>query len=367
VKRALAILVAVGLVALGFLVRGMRDDGPGPGSPEPGGGTTAVGVVCDTTLDTVCEALSAGGLDVRREAAATTVDRLATLADPGAVGDGPAPDVWVTIAPWPAIVDEARTRGGLSPLFDPSPGEAAIASSPLVLVGWSERDAVLRIACDRERIDWDCVGQAAGARWVDLGGSDTWGPFKPGFDDPRRSSLGLTVLGNATAHELGRNDFGTRELTSPAYLDWLRGLAEAVPDFAPTAGSALDAMLLTGPASYDVTATTEAAARTALETSVQRGAQLEVTYLTVPAAPDTAVVLDVVVARRPGVEVDTVVADVAAAAASAGWHTVDATPTPVGDDGVAPPSAPSASPGATLPAAGALTALRTSFAETYRR
>lgn len=370
-RRALAILAAVALIALGFLVRDLRGDDPSTPTPAVGGdggaAAPAASVLCDSALTELCDALAADGLDVRREPAAATVDRLSTLADPGPVGGTTAPDAWVTVAPWPAIVDEARTRGGLTPVFEPQPEGAAVASSPLVLVGWVDRNEVLRASCGSERIDWDCVAAAAGSRWADLGGSEAWGPFKPGFDDPRISSLGLATLGNASAQHFGTNGFGTRGLSSPEFLDWLGRLVEAVPSFSPSAGSPLTAMLLTGPASFDVTATTEAAARTAIATSAQRGGQLEVAYAPVPEDATGPVALDAVVARRPGVDAARVADALARAAASAGWHTSEASPEPLTTGGLDPSGLPSATPGGSLPSAGALTALRASFTETYRR
>ncbi len=190
-KRLLAVLVAVGLLAIGFVVRDLRSgEGRGDLPTLPGRDATA-SVLCDEAIAEVCDALAdAGELEVRREAAGTTVDRFVALPDGASGGD--LPDAWVTIAPWPAIVDEDRGRRGLAPLFGPPADEGAVASSPLVLLTWDDRGEVLGDACD-EGLGLACLGQAAGRSWSELGGPDAWGAFKPGLEDPARSSVGLAA------------------------------------------------------------------------------------------------------------------------------------------------------------------------------
>jgi hypothetical protein len=367
VRRLLAILVALALVAGGFLVRDWRAGGDGTlaGLPASDGGTDAVGdgpVLCDTAVAEVCDALTDAGVEVRREAAGASVERLVGLGNDAPRDEVPA--AWVTLAPWPSIVDEARERAGAGPLFDPVEGPA-VASSPLVLMVWDERADVLAAACESGEVDLDCLGQVAGRTWGQLGGPDTWGPFKLGFDDPAVSSLGLATLGAVTAAELDTLGFGSRSLTDGEYLDVLSRLGAAVPDFRPTAGSPLAAAVLAGPATYDLLLTSEAAAAAAVEGSAQWGPRRRTIHAGTVDGGELSV-LDLVVASSGGDVTDTRAA-VESAAADAGWHTADTSPDPLPGAPRDTSVLPSSQPGATLPAAGALTALRTTFADTVRR
>jgi hypothetical protein len=339
--RVLALLVAIGLVAAGYV---LRERSPVTGTEQgPGGPTTAATRVrCDAELDVACRALRGAGHDVTIEPAGATFDELRRI------DDAAAPEVWVTVTPWPAMADEARARGGLGPLF--TPVEAPTASSPLVVVIWDDRAEVLEPNCATAGLTLECVTGSAGDRWADLGGQETWGPVKLGLGDPMTSSVGLAALAVATADELGTTTFGTRSLTEGTYLDWLGALADAVPDFSPPAGSALAAMLQVGPAAFDATVTTEAAAISAREGGAQRASEMRV----VPVVPQASV--DVVVASR-GTGADAAIVEVVAdSLADAGWvtaATADGTAVAIFD----------APPGASLPGAGAHTALRNTFDE----
>jgi hypothetical protein len=376
VKRVLALLVAVALIALGFLVRDWRAAGEvalpglptgdgGEGGDDGGGGGGNAGdgpVLCDTGIVEVCDELAAAGVEVRHEAAGASVDRLVRLGN-DATGED-LPTAWVTVAPWPAIVDEARQRAGAGPLFDPVEGPA-VASSPLVLLIWEDRGQVLAAACESGEVDLDCVGQVAGSSWSDLGGQETWGALKPGFDDPTTSSIGLAALGAVTAAELDTLGFGTRSLSDGDYLDVLSRLGGSVPDFRPTGGSPLAAAVIQGPSSYDLLLTTEAAASAAVEGSAQWGPRLRATHAGTVEG-DGVTVVDLIVASTGGDATDTRSA-VGAAAAAAGWHVADGSPDPLPGAPRDTSELPSVQPGATLPSAGALTALRTTFSDTVRR
>jgi hypothetical protein len=340
--RVVALLVAVGLVAAGYVVRerARLADDPALGAATP----AATTIRCDAELEAACRALRSAGHDVTVEPAGLSFDSLSR------VEVAEAPDLWVTVAPWPTMVDDARTRAGLGPLFA-SPAEP-VATSPLVVAIWDDRADVLESACAGAGPRLGCVTAAAGDRWTDLGGPESWGPFKLGLGDPTTSSIGLAALAVATADELGTMDFGTRSLTEGAFLDWLGAVAGAVPDFDPPAGSALATMLQVGPAAFDVALTTEAAAEAARDGGAQRAALLRV----VPASGSASV--DVVVASR-GVGADEAIVDeVAGSLGDHGWVTAS---TGAGSaNGLGGP------PGASLPGAGAHTALRATFDQIIR-
>ena len=68
--------------------------------------------MCATELQAACDAIAAADpdVDVLVEPAGVTLDRLAALPD-----DADAP-VWLTIEPFPAMVDELRAAAGATPL-----------------------------------------------------------------------------------------------------------------------------------------------------------------------------------------------------------------------------------------------------------
>jgi hypothetical protein len=357
VRRVLALLAAVAMIAGAVVVRQRLDEGA-LGQPLTAEGRPTT-VLCDLALEAVCRALTADAeLTVAVEEAGASLERLWGLPDAvsGGVPEG-VPDVWVTLAPWPAMVDEERGRRGLQPLFDAASAQVALGSSPLVLLAWEDRADVLRASCGEEVLTWRCVAPVAGQPWVSLGGDATWGPVKPGLDDPARSSLGLTVLAQATAEEVQRADFGRGSLQDGAYQDWLAALGRSVRDFSPPAGL-LAEMVLTGPAKYDVAASTEAFASPVL--AGDRAADVGVHYA------EPLVTADAVAAVRGGVEADRVRAVAERALAEAGWHTATAGPPSLGDAEVDTTALPTNPPGSTQPSPGAMTALRSTFLEVVR-
>jgi hypothetical protein len=346
VTRVLAFLTAAAMVAGAFVLRGAA--GTGDAGAEEGTGPSALAIVCDDQLADACQALSAAGHDVTSEAAGPTADRLGETHDPDDV-----PDVWITLAPWPAMVDDARSRAGLPPLF--APVAAPIAASPLVIVLWEDRADVLGSSCPGGEVDIRCVTDAAGRAWNELGGEAGWGTVKPGIDHPGNTSTGLAALAVATVGRLGTQDFGTTRLEAGTYLDWLTRFATAVQDFDPPAGSPLAAMLQAGSATYDLAMTTEAAALRATGGPAHRRDQLRLVY------PEPITTVDVVVANDGTTDVGAV-EDVAEGALSdAMWHTGTRSPERSAELRLARRA------GETLPGPGALVALRSTFTDTVRR
>jgi hypothetical protein len=359
VTRVLAAIAAIAMVAGALLVRERLDGGAFAG---PGGSSDQVtSVLCDAALGAVCDDLGTDvGVEVRVEPAGVSLDRLSGLADAALQDRGSegVPDAWVAIAPWPAMVEEGRARSGLQPLFDGAP--PTVASSPLVLVVWTDRSEALLPGCGLPALSWSCITPIAGRPWAEVGGQELWGRVKPGLDDPGMSAVGLSALAQAAAEELGTTEFGSRSLRDGPFLDWLTRLGEAVPDYRPPAGSVLEAMVQVGPASYDLAATTEAAAGAVLATSA-RAADLRAHY------PEPLMTADVVVAAPASVDSGALSRTVAAALAARGWHTADAAPEVLGEAVADTATLPTSPPGSTLPSAGAMTALRTTFNTVVRR
>jgi hypothetical protein len=259
----LAVLAAAAMIAGAVAVRSRIDDG--------GGGVAAGRLTCAPELEPVCETLrqeSDGGLTVVIEPAGLTADRLAS-----ASGD-PGLDGWLVTSAWPEIVDARRRARALPPLFG-SPGEP-LARSPLVLVTWKDRAAVLAPRCPATTVDWRCLGEAAGVPggWSALGGQAAWGPVKPGHGRPSTDEVGLLVLGQAASSYFGRDDLSTVDLDDDGFRRWFGALERSVPQ---AAGSPLAVMLAAGPAAYDAVGTVEADAAPLVERSSRR-ASLEVLY-----------------------------------------------------------------------------------------
>lgn len=335
-RRALAFVVAAGMIAGSLLLRDRLDDS----SVRK---RTVVRLVCATELAAACQELDgsdAPRVDTSVEPAARTAERLSR---PGEVDlDG-----WLVTPPWPDVVDQARERAGLVKLF--AAVGAPVARSPLVLVVQSSREAALRASC-AGTIGWKCVGVAAPQRWDAIGGDALWGPVKPWHPDPREDAVGLLVVGQATAAYFGGTGVSTFDLDDGAYFDWLSGLERAVRG---TDGSV--ATMLTAPAQVDIVGTTEADAGPQI-------AGAAVTQKPVVLYPRPVATADVVLAPIAGSRVSGTLRGLVdgrgrRALATAGWRVE-------GEDLAAGLDASVALPaGNGLPSPGLLDALRTRLQE----
>jgi hypothetical protein len=283
VARFLAFMAAVAMVVGAVVIRARIDDRPALGS---GARQT---LVCATELADVCTTLARQdtAVDVTVEPAGVTASRLKSVDDQKLTLDA-----WLVPQPWPAIVDEARQRAALPPLFETK--SKTLARSPLVLVTWKDRGQALARKCGRP-IEPKCVGDAAGfVDWTKLGGDSTWGLFKPFHADPNREASGLLAAAAETIAFHGAAPVSAADLDEDAFLAWLHGLAQAMPNGLPESGAtAVQELLTKGPAAFDVVAALEAEAGPAVASSSQRD-RLQVIY------PSPSVTADVILARRAG-------------------------------------------------------------------
>jgi hypothetical protein len=341
--RLFAVLFAVVMVVGAVALRDRLDARSADQDPPPDGGR----VHCVTELAAVCEELGAeGDLTMQVADARTTLEALtgATADEDGAE----RMDAWLTFAPLPQIARDRRTRAGLQPLLGED--RPRLGRSPLLLAVWASRAEVLELACGGA-IDWACVGEVAPATWAELGGSETWGPVKPGHADPDETAGGLLVLSQAAASRLGRTDLSTRDLDDPGFFSWFAGLERAVPSFRPSAGSHLEQMVLTGPSTFDIAGVLEAQAAPLLTTG--RAADLELRDST-PAATADVVVVGV---GPAGQAVADLVAERAGELLAANAWRVEGEAL---DERLAPRNLPADNG---LPSAGAMEALRTTWLE----
>lgn len=169
-KRLLALLFAVTLVAGAVVFRNWRDTGgeislTGDGLP----------IVCDEAIADACAAVFQ---NAQSRPPGTTFDDL--------VGDPDAePFIWIAADVWFDMVDDERARGARVPEF----GERTdgLAHSPLVFADPSPPEC--------ETLTWSCL--AASGVDADLG-----------IEDPERSSAGLLAWGQLAYERNGRSSGG---------------------------------------------------------------------------------------------------------------------------------------------------------------
>lgn len=316
--RVLALLAAVALVVGAVVVRSRLDDRQ---AVTTGPTTTAAPtgeIVCDTALAAACAALAG---PVVTEPAGATITRLSA---PGA----DRPRAWVTLAPLPQVLDEARRVNGLAPLF--ATGRQA-AGTELVLVARADRGQVLAARCGA--VDWRCLGDSADRSWTDLGGDPAWKRVRIGHSAPDRTGIGALVFAWAAAGYTGAANVAVDDV---ALRGWLSQLERAVPDAALSAGSPLQ-LMVTQLGSVDVVAATAAEAATIVGPATSRAAGFTI-------YPADMAEARVVVAGTSPADGATVAAAVRPGLVSAGWGALDG-------------EAPGAVPG--LPSPGAIQALRT--------
>lgn len=228
-RRLLALLAAVAMVAVSLYVRARLDDSNGDGDSGSDGTGVDSGtfrVVCVTELAGVCQDLPAD-VSVTVEEAPMTADRLVAEADPEL-------DAWLVPTPWPAMVDEARADEGLPDLFaDDAP---VLARSPLAVVGGDDLDDC----------DWRCLGEGTGSGALDLG-----------WRDPA-SGFGLLAVGAATAGYFADKEVGSIATNDfdAAFRSYLAELDDGAEPYAEPVTAILQTRaLLEAAISYEAEAT----------------------------------------------------------------------------------------------------------------
>jgi hypothetical protein len=228
-KRGAAVVVAAGLIVGAVLIRTEVIEGDDGGTPDVADATT---LVCLTELKPLCDAIASNSdVTVEHLDVGGGISEFAELES----GSEAARRMWLTIAPFPDIVEQARAGARDEPLgFD----SQAVASSDLVLALPSDKHSLLELACD-DPVDWRCLGDAAGKPWdrlVPEGGGT--GNVRPAF-----SSIATAVGRLAVAAALG-DYFGDRPIDplDPEGILWLRRLVNVVPASALSSGSPITAL-----------------------------------------------------------------------------------------------------------------------------
>ena len=110
-KRVAAVAIAAVLIVAALLIRNGLDDSSSnatDGTDAPSRGK--ITVICSTEFEAVCNGLDAKKYNQTTESAGDTLDRLAR--------DGAQlPDAWITLDPFPAMIDVVRGVVGATPLL----------------------------------------------------------------------------------------------------------------------------------------------------------------------------------------------------------------------------------------------------------
>ncbi len=114
--------------------------------------------------------------------------------------------------------------------------QPSLARSPLVWGGYASRVNVL--LQDGATLDWGVVQQAAAREsWAEIGGEADWRFIKLAFPLPNSDISGLAVLLSGAGSYYEREQLDRSALTDSAFLDWMRPIFDAVPNFQSLGGN----------------------------------------------------------------------------------------------------------------------------------
>ena len=225
-KRLVAILVAVALVAGAYLIRRAIDGDVGSTDRGADGQVSSDRrIICATELALFCQAEarngSLQGWSVAIERPGVTADRLSQEAD--------AKATWLAPTVWVDLVNDRRARASRPAL---TPTSKILARSGLSLVLARTSRAITATAACQDPPEWRCIGDATEAD-LRLGLSI------------RTSTAGLLSEIAATSSYFGTTSFATNDIDlDPDYDAWIRRIgADRTVD--PVT------VLVTAPGTYD--------------------------------------------------------------------------------------------------------------------
>lgn len=203
-KRAGAVVAAVAMVVLAFVV---RDAGTGDGGEEGGSDGAAAGLLCPTEFDMICataasrvEAASAG-------AAADALIEASDVRDLGA-------EAWIVPAAWARLVVAERQRLDKAPIFEID--DESLASSSVTIAIWADRAAAIEPQCGGE-LGWHCLaeqsGETVGGNRVRVGGPDV------------DTGSGLTIVASQAAGLLRTSDYAANDFDAGRFRTLVSRLA----------------------------------------------------------------------------------------------------------------------------------------------
>lgn len=126
--------------------------------------------------------------------------------------------------------------------------------TPLVLVGWSERANALWPNGPQPQTFWQTLHDALvdSNGWKAHGGQEQWGLVKFGHTSPLTSNSGTqTLLLMAYAFNKKTNGLSVQDVQNPEFIQWMREIEQAVPEFGESTNTFMNNMVLFGPSKYD--------------------------------------------------------------------------------------------------------------------
>jgi hypothetical protein len=248
-KRISAAVAAVALIVIAIVVRRGHEEEAKLGPYR---------LTCATEFADVCRSVATTDVAVTVEPATTTADRVAAAAAPAGAAVDLGFDGWLSSAGFAAGGDTK-----------------VLGHSRLAVVGWRERINALRQACGGT-LSWRCLGDASARRtWKANAGQESWGLVKIVVPDPATEAAGLVALATMTLGFDPKLTLSTAVLSqADDYQRWLRGVANATVQPAPT----IESILAAGPAVADIYVGIDADVTPVVQSSARRN-DVEVVYL----------------------------------------------------------------------------------------
>ncbi len=258
-KRLLAIFAAVAMIIGAVVARRAVDDNNNGAADDRNPDASALPVsddepradgvitmVCSTEFAGTCQALKAimgSEVSTTVEPAGATLDRLAK------VGGAELPDLWLTLDPYPGMLDIARGSGAGA-----VKSATALASSDQQVAVSTPRTEAIEQGCASTPL-WSCIGDGAGQPWSAWSATASAGAVEVGLADPASEASGLLAFAQGVAGYLGTTDFGSNDWQADSgFPGWLRNLSSQAQ--LSSASRTPLATLLTQASKVNVAATT---------------------------------------------------------------------------------------------------------------
>jgi ABC-type Fe3+ transport system substrate-binding protein len=166
------------------------------------------------------------------------------------------------------------------PVVDPGNPETCrpVLETPLVLVAWKERAAVLWGDDPNSHLWLRLHDAVTGDTW-DTYGHPEWGYIKFGQTDPLRSNSGFQTLLLMTYNYFDKTrGLTSKDLLDPGYQAWYTDFGRNVAKFGDSTGTFMQEIVAYGPSLYDLVAVYESTAIEQAENAVGRYGELQVYY-----------------------------------------------------------------------------------------
>ena len=180
------------------------------------------------------------------------------------------------------LLEDLSTSKFGAPVVDPSNSETChpVLETPLVLVAWRDRAAVLW-GDDPNGNLWLRLHDAlTDPRGWEAYGHPEWGYIKFGHTDPLRSNSGFQTLLLMTYNFFGKTEGLTAAdiLSNADYQQWLIEFEGTISRFGDSTGTYMQEIVAYGPSLYDIVAVYESTAIEQAENAVGRYGELQVYY-----------------------------------------------------------------------------------------